>query len=161
MIYYQKPFKYNSLTGKLYRYKKGKYIECRTRHGKNIENTYLVVSVKCKIWYVHRFVWTIVNGTIPKNLQIDHINHVKDDNRLENLRLVSHLQNHHNMPKRKNQVSYPGIHFCNRDKKWVARIWYNCKSKYLGEFNNQSDAIMARKKAEVAFKYHENHNKML
>ena len=42
---------------------------------------------------VHRIVWELHHGPIPPNLEIDHINGVKDDNRIENLRAVSHQRN--------------------------------------------------------------------
>lgn len=38
---------------------------------------------------VHRAVWVAFNGEIPEGHTVDHINHVKDDNRLENLRLAT------------------------------------------------------------------------
>ena len=38
----------------------------------------------------HRVVWTEVNGAIPDGYHIHHLNHVRDDNRLENLCLISH-----------------------------------------------------------------------
>lgn len=43
--------------------------------------------------FVHRLVWETFIGLIPSNLQIDHINRVRDDNRLENLRLATHSEN--------------------------------------------------------------------
>lgn len=43
---------------------------------------------------VHRMVWEVANGPIPKHLEINHINGIKDDNRLVNLELVTSKQNH-------------------------------------------------------------------
>lgn len=45
---------------------------------------------------VHRLVWEAFNGTIPEGMQIDHINTVRDDNRIENLRVVSSKDNQNN-----------------------------------------------------------------
>lgn len=42
---------------------------------------------------VHRIVWETFNGTIPEGYEIDHINSVRDDNRLENLQLLTPLEN--------------------------------------------------------------------
>jgi hypothetical protein len=42
---------------------------------------------------VHRIVWMAFFGSIPNNLQINHINEVKTDNRLENLECVTAAEN--------------------------------------------------------------------
>lgn len=50
---------------------------------------------KCKYDYVrgHRIVWEAFNGKIPANLEIDHKDRNKHNNKLSNLRLVTHSQN--------------------------------------------------------------------
>jgi hypothetical protein len=48
---------------------------------------------KHKYYRVHRFIWEYFNGPIPKELQINHINGIKTDNRLGNLELVTHKEN--------------------------------------------------------------------
>lgn len=44
----------------------------------------------------HRVIWYYFNGEIPEGMEIDHINTIRDDNRLENLRLVSKKENMNN-----------------------------------------------------------------
>ena len=56
------------------------------------------VRKKRKTWKSQRFIWIYFNGEIPKGLEIDHINHIKTDNRLENLRLVTPKQNNRDRP---------------------------------------------------------------
>ena len=51
---------------------------------------------KKKYFSIHRLVWEAFNGPIPEGLQIDHINTVRDDNRLVNLRCVTPKENHAN-----------------------------------------------------------------
>lgn len=57
-----------------------------SRHFKNVS----------KHIFVHRLVWITFMGEIPDDLQIDHFNRIKDDNRLENLRLVTPSENAQN-----------------------------------------------------------------
>ena len=64
----------------------------------NIDNgnyTQLCLSLKGKRKYIgaHRFIWECVNGDIPDGFEIDHINSVRDDNRIENLRCVTMAEN--------------------------------------------------------------------
>jgi len=56
------------------------------------------VRKKRKTWRSHRFVWEYFNGKIPEGLEIDHINGDKTDNRLENLRLVTPIENNRHRP---------------------------------------------------------------
>jgi len=42
---------------------------------------------------VHRLVWEAFNGKIPEGMQINHINEIKDDNRLSNLNLTTTKEN--------------------------------------------------------------------
>ena len=46
-----------------------------------------------KFYYVHRLVWIAFNGQIPEGYEINHLNEVKSNNRLENLNLVTHKEN--------------------------------------------------------------------
>lgn len=53
----------------------------------------LMKNGKKKWFKVHRLVWEAFNGPIPYGYEINHLNEIKDDNRLVNLSLVSHKQN--------------------------------------------------------------------
>ena len=46
-----------------------------------------------KNYLVHRLVWEAFNGQIPEGLQVNHINEIKSDNRLENLNLMTCKEN--------------------------------------------------------------------
>lgn len=46
-----------------------------------------------KRYMVHRLVWLVFNGQIPENMQVNHINEIKSDNRLSNLNLMTPKEN--------------------------------------------------------------------
>lgn len=62
-----------------------------------IRNGYYIVSLcknlKVKHYMVHRLVWEAFNGQIPENMQVNHLNEIKTDNRLENLNLMTAKEN--------------------------------------------------------------------
>ena len=71
---------------------KNGYLFCMVRkHGQNGQKGY----------YVHRFVYECFNGIIPDGKVIDHVNNIKDDNRLCNLQLMSHQENCKKSAKRR------------------------------------------------------------
>lgn len=122
------------------------------------KNGYIHVKIKQKRFYAHRIVWEMRNGKIPEEMQIDHINHNRTDNGIENLRLVTRSDNRKNSGKYANNSSgVNGIHWCNERKKWVAQIRVNDKRINLGRFDSFDDAVKARNKANVIYGFHENH----
>lgn len=61
-----------------------------------IQNNYKLKDGSSYRIYRHRVIWTYFNGEIPKELEIDHINTIKTDCSLNNLRLVSRKDNLNN-----------------------------------------------------------------
>lgn len=91
---------------------------------------------------LHRFLWEYVNGSIPENKIIDHVNHNSLDNRLANLRLVSKKENSRNTrPVRGSKSKYKGIYFTSG--KWRAMIQYNNKKIHIGYFSSEEEAAQA------------------
>lgn len=98
MKYNEKYDRYITKGGLVYRYSKrqDRLILCKDRLSRN---GYLQVGVsnpKITLIYVHRLVYETFIGNIPDCMQIDHINTIKTDNRLENLRCVTHKENMNN-----------------------------------------------------------------
>jgi hypothetical protein len=86
----------------------------------------------------------------PKGLFVDHIDHNGLDNRRENLRLCTRLENLRNArPSRGGSSKYKGVNWCKIRKKFRARITHNKKRIYLGYFENEIDAAKAYDKKAV------------
>lgn len=118
---------------------------------------YLEGTILFKKVLAHRAAWAMHYGRWPPN-QIDHINGDRSDNRIANLREATTTENNRNMRRSsRNTSGTVGVH---RSKRlWVARICEQGKIVHLGSFAEQSDAVAARKAAELRFGYHANHGR--
>lgn len=104
----------------------------------------------------HKVIWEMHNGSIPDGMVIDHINHVTDDNRIENLRLASKSGNASNRRIQKNNTSgVPGVSWSKDSGKWQAKCKLNGRNHYLGLFDDLDEAelvvISARKRMHGEF----------
>ena len=114
-------------------------------------NGYLQISVQSRLYLAHRLAWLYMYGEWPED-QLDHVNRVRTDNRISNLREVTNKQNHQNKSKRSNNTSgYPGIYWNKQRSKWQAQIKHNQKSIHLGYFSILEEALSARKAAEKIY----------
>lgn len=107
---------------------------------------YEAICIGRKIYRAHRLAWVFVYGVIPK--EIDHINGIRSDNRIVNLRECSSRQNSYNRKKviaTKTSSVYKGVCWSSYHRKWIARITINGKDKHLGAFINADDAWKAYK----------------
>jgi len=114
---------------------------------------YLLVSINCQKYPVHRIIWCYHFGSIPSKLEIDHIDGNKKNNMIENLRLATHSQNKSNNKRaqRNSKSNILGVSWCKISSKWRATIQINSKQKHLGVFANQEDAVAARRAAELQY----------
>lgn len=104
---------------------------------------YYAFSLFGKKCFAHRLAWLLHYGEWP-SMSIDHINGIKTDNRIENLRLCSLSQNQFNKPTPKNnQTGVKGVHFSKRDKKYVAGVQVNGKFRSAGRYNDLESAKQA------------------
>jgi hypothetical protein len=121
---------------------------------------YIQTSLLGEPLLLHRVIWFYMTGEWPKG-EIDHINGNTIDNRWENLRDVTHINNCRNQRIRKNNKSgVPGVYWHKASSKWgVNIIDNNGKQIDLGYFNNFEEAIVVRKSAEEEYGYHPNHGR--
>lgn len=114
-------------------------------------NGYLQIRLQSRKHLAHRLAWLYVHGVWPKD-QIDHINRIRTDNRIANLREVTNKQNLQNAGKRSNNTSgHSGVRWYRQSSKWVVVITHNYKRTHLGYFENLEDAVAARKAAEKLY----------
>lgn len=118
-------------------------VNSRAREGDIVnsysDGGYLKVKINRRMYKVHRIIWFMQYGYWPD--EIDHINGIKDDNRLENLREVNHEENCKNrLMRRDNTSGVTGVSFEKRRNRWIARTSINGKEKYLGSFKNLEEA---------------------
>ena len=120
---------------------------------------YSTITIDDTQYRAHRLAWYYVNGEWPNGV-IDHINHNKVDNRIENLRDVDPVDNSRNQPLRKDSKSgCLGVYFDKSCGKWFASFTVNGSNKLLGYYEEKDKAILARKKFEKENGYHVNHGK--
>lgn len=113
-------------------------------------------GIFCRLHRAHRVIWALHHDEWPTH-EIDHINGVKDDNRIVNLRDVSHIENSRNTRRSSNNTSgHMGVGWNKARGKWEARIKVG-RQIYLGLFDVFEDAVAARKAAEIKYGFHENH----
>jgi hypothetical protein len=112
---------------------------------------YIHVTINSKIYKAHRLAWLYVNGKFPETC-LDHINEIKDDNRILNLRMATHQDNLHNIssPHVDTTSGYLGVSWHKDRKKWQVRIMVNGRNKHLGYFNTaeESSAVYLAAKRE-------------
>lgn len=119
---------------------------------------YIRIQIDGKNYMAHKLAWLYEYGILPD--MIDHINQVKSDNRIENLRIANSSENAKNRKICSNNTSgCMGVTWCKSSNRWVSRITIDGKRINLGRYAVYCDAVNARKNAEALYGYHPNHNK--
>lgn len=101
---------------------------------------YLRVFFDGKSRLLHRVIWELHNGHIPKGLTIDHKNGDKLDNRIENLRLASLCEQQFNTSS---YTGRKGVYFNKAAKKWFARMTAHGVYHWCGSHDTKEEALAA------------------
>lgn len=122
---------------------------------------YMHIAIDGRYYRSHRLAWLYCFGQWPVG-QVDHVNHKRDDNRLANLREVSHSENQRNSSLCRNNTSgHQGISFEKSRQRWRVQVSAidTGKRKHVGYFASMQEAISARDVEYARNGYHENHGK--
>ncbi len=107
----------------------------------------------------HRLAFLIMEGYLPE--QVDHGNHIRNDNRWFNLNESNSAHNAKNMSIYSNNTSgFTGVNFNKVTGKWMARIYVDGKRIVLGSFVHKQEAINARSAANIQYGFNPKHGKM-
>lgn len=120
--------------------RKGKIAGCVGAFGK--ADRRIIIINKTRI-YASRLVWLYHKGYWPKH-QIDHINGIATDDRIENLREATGSENNQNQHKHKDgRLPFIGVSYSDKRKQYRARITHHYIEYNLGNFNTPEEAYAA------------------
>ena len=121
--------------GKLFWKESKSGVKANTEAGLVSEKGYRRIKIFGKTHMAHRLVWAYHHDDVPDWL--DHADENKLNNRLENLRPATKIQNGYNISNRKNNKSgVKGVYFCKKSKKWIAELSVNKQIKRVGYFDD-------------------------
>lgn len=151
---------YNPATGEFtHIYSPSNRVTIGGKAGWNSGDGYLRVRIDGAPHYLHRLAWLYITGEWPLH-EVDHINGDPSDNRMDNLRVVTHSNNLRNAKRpRDNTSGIIGVSWDKRLNKWIAKIKTGGEQMHLGVYGNIFDAACARRSAESSHGYHPNHGR--
>jgi len=138
-----------------FRQRRGRILKPRLNRGGYVK-CYLLKNGKSKTRTVHQLVAEAFLNHIPcgHKLVVNHINFIRNDNRVENLEIVTSRENT-NLKHIKSSSKYVGVNYNPRLKKWRSRIIIDKKPIYLGTFDTELEASEYYENALISIKNNE------
>lgn len=156
-------FRYEPETGKLYWVvNRSRLAKAGSEAGTNHHSGYIQIKIKGRMYQAHRIIWDILHPDNPLSdtEEIDHIDHIRSNNRPGNLRKVIRFDNMRNKSEYRNNTSgATGVYWHSVWRRWQAKIRIDGVDTFLGNFDDKHAAIAARKAAEIKYGFHKNHGK--
>ena len=121
----------------------GIFTRCKTGKvtGTIYPDGYVYLQINGNKYRADKVAWFLMKAEWPKH-NITHINGVKSDNWMSNLKKERKIR------RKDNRSGIPGVSWDKRDKVWRAQISINGKIKNMGNFKAFDQAVLARFKAE-------------
>ena len=109
---------------------------------------YLRLTIDYTEYRAHRLAWFYMTGVWP-DVEVDHKNRCRTDNRWCNLRLATSGEQKQNAATRcDSSTRVRGVGFLASKQKWLVRIAVGGTRRYVGLFDTLIDAVAARIRAE-------------
>ena len=118
----------------------------------SVNQGYVRIKIQRKTYAAHRLAWFMTYGHWPKH-ELDHVNNIRSDNRLCNLREADRSENSRNCVSRGNVCGYKGV-FVKPNGRYQARIVVKGVKYHLGHYDTAEEAHDAYVRA--ALKLHGN-----
>lgn len=143
--------RYDPETGYFFALHSVKQVPAGARAGSLSNKGYWRIKIGNREYSAHRLAWLYVHGEFPSGA-LDHINRVRDDNRIVNLRPASFVENGQNRGLARNNTSgYTGVTYNRTCRKWQASICVRGKHHHLGLHTSAELAAAAYAEAKKSF----------
>jgi len=120
------------------------------------EKGYWLIGLGGFEFRAHRLAYLYMAGWMP--VEVDHKDHVRDNNRWDNLRPATRAINCQNQSRSKvNTSGVTGVEWASWARKWRAQVQKDGRMIHLGYFDKFEDAVAARKDADIKYGFHPNH----
>lgn len=149
-------FTYDYERGLLIRITTGRPAGVKFPTNKAAHKIYGYVKHGGKEYAAHRVVWAVVHGAWPET-SLDHIDHDRRNNRIENLRLAPAGENQRNLSQYRNNTSgRTGVEQVVSGR-FRARIGYKNRRICLGTYDTLEEAVAVHEAVLAVLGFHPNH----